>query len=132
MLYSLNHGGNQEYLQGLTPNEVVDYSLWKTTRRMKRRQHHIPPIRTDHNAWAGTDEHKVTAFAEHLVSVFQLFPPQLSVMEEETINNDLNVPHQMASPMKKMRINEVENITQYKINPKKKGPGLRFDHRKSS
>jgi len=40
-------------------------------------------------------------------------------MEEETVNNDLNAPQQMASPMKKMRNNKVKNIIQYKINPKK-------------
>jgi hypothetical protein len=41
-------------------------------------------------------------------------------MEEETINNDLNARHQMALPMKKkIRINEVKNVIQYKINPKK-------------
>jgi len=39
-------------------------------------------------------------------------------MEEETINNDLNSPHQMTVPMKKIRINEVKNVIQYKINPK--------------
>ena len=48
---------------------------------------------------------KATAFAEHLASVFQPFPSKLSVMEEETINNDFNAPHQMALPMKKIRIN---------------------------
>jgi hypothetical protein len=40
-------------------------------------------------------------------------------MEEETINNDLNAPHQMVLLMKKFRINEVKNIIQYKINTKK-------------
>ena len=66
-----------------------------------------------------TDKQKATAFAEHLASVFQPFSSQLSVMEEETINNDLNVSHQMALPVKRIRINEVKNIIQYKINPKK-------------
>jgi hypothetical protein len=35
----------------------------------------------------------------------------------------------MALPMKKLRINEVKHVIQYKINPKK-SPGLRLDHRK--
>jgi hypothetical protein len=68
---------------------------------MKRSQHHIPPVRINHNTWARTDKQKATAFAEHLASVFHPFPFQLSVMEEETFNNDLNAPHQMALPMKK-------------------------------
>jgi hypothetical protein len=68
------------------------------------------------------DKQKATAFAEHLASVFQPLPSQLSVAEEETINNDLNAPHQTALPMKKIRINEVQNVIQYKICPKK-APG---------
>jgi hypothetical protein len=59
------------------------------------------------------------AFAEYFISVFRTFPFQLSVMEEEVVSNDLNAPQQTASPMKKMRINKVKNIIQYKINPKK-------------
>jgi hypothetical protein len=39
-------------------------------------------------------------------------------MEEETIKNDLNVPHQTVLLMKKVRINEVKDIIQYKINTK--------------
>jgi hypothetical protein len=41
-------------------------------------------------------------------------------MEEETINNESNAPHQMALPMKKFGINEVKNVIQYKINQKKR------------
>jgi hypothetical protein len=37
---------------------------------------------------------------------------------EETINNVLNVPHQMALPMNKIRINEAKDVIQNKINPK--------------
>jgi hypothetical protein len=40
-------------------------------------------------------------------------------MEKETFHNDLNTPRQMALPMKNIRIKEVRNITQFKINPKK-------------
>jgi hypothetical protein len=43
-------------------------------------------------------------------------------MEEETITNELHAPHQMTLPMKKIRINEVKNVIQRKINPKK-APG---------
>jgi len=43
-------------------------------------------------------------------------------MEEETITNELNVPHQMTLPMKKIRINDVENVIQRKIHPTK-APG---------
>jgi len=43
-------------------------------------------------------------------------------MEEETITNELNVPHQVTLPMKKIRINEVKNFIQRKIHPTK-APG---------
>jgi hypothetical protein len=86
---------------------------------MKRPQRHIPPIRINHNIWARTDKQKATAFAEHFASVFQPFPFQLSVTEEETVVNDLNAPYQMALPMKKICINDAKNVIQYKINPKK-------------
>jgi len=43
-------------------------------------------------------------------------------MEEETITNELHAPHQMTLPMKKIRINEVKNVMQRKIHPKK-APG---------
>jgi hypothetical protein len=93
LLHNLKNEGIQGYLKGLTPTEVTDYSLRKATRKMKCPQHHIPPIRINRNTWARTDKQKATGFAKHLASVFQIFPSQLSVMEEETINNDLNTPH---------------------------------------
>jgi len=93
LLHKIKNEGIQDCLKGPTPTEVTDYSLWKATCKMKRPQHHIPPTRINHNTWATTYKQKATAFAEHLTSVFQPFPSQLSVMEEETINNDLNVPH---------------------------------------
>jgi hypothetical protein len=35
------NGGIQNYLKGLTPIEVTNYSLWKATRKMKRPEQHI-------------------------------------------------------------------------------------------
>jgi hypothetical protein len=58
------------------------------------------------------------AFAQHFASVFQPFPSQLSVREEETITNELYAPHQMAIPKKKIRI-EVKNVLKHKIHPEK-------------
>jgi len=74
------------------------------------------------NTWAQTDKQKATAFAKHLASVFQPFPSQLSAMEEETITNELNAPHQMTLPMKKIRINEAKNVIKHKSHSKE-APG---------
>jgi hypothetical protein len=57
-------------------------------------------------------------FAQHLTSVFQPFPSQLSETEEETITNGLYV-HQTTLPMKKIRINEAKNVLKHKSHPKK-------------
>jgi hypothetical protein len=119
LLHNIKNEGFQDYLKGLTPADVTDYSLWKATRKVKRLQHHSTPIRINHNTWTRTDKQEATVSAEHLASVFQPFLFQLSVMEEETINDDLNVPHQIVLPMKKIRINEFKNVIQYEINPKK-------------
>jgi len=43
-------------------------------------------------------------------------------MEEETITNELNAPHQMTLPMKKIQNNEVKNVIRRKIHPTK-APG---------
>jgi hypothetical protein len=104
------------------PTEATAYSLWKATRKIKQPQHQIPPVRINRNTWTRTNKQKATTFAEHLASVFQPFPSQLSAMEEDTIKNELNAPHQMTLPMKKIRINEVKNVIKHKIHPKK-APG---------
>ena len=40
-------------------------------------------------------------------------------MEEETITNELSTPHQMTLPMKKIRVNEIKNVTKVKSIPKR-------------
>lgn len=35
----------EAYVKGLSATDETDYSLWKGTRRIKRRIQHIPPIR---------------------------------------------------------------------------------------
>jgi hypothetical protein len=85
-------------------------------------QQHIPPLRTTNTTWATTDKQKATAFAQHLTVVFRPYPSQQTATEEETLLRDLNVPHQMALPLQKIRIHEVENIIQYKTHPSK-APG---------
>jgi hypothetical protein len=87
LLNNLKNEGIQNYLQGLTPTEATDNSLWKATRKRKQPQHQITPIRINLNTWARTDKQKATAFAEHLASVSQPFPSQLSAMDEETVKN---------------------------------------------
>ena len=122
LLQTLKNGGIRNYLQELTPTEATDYSLWKATRKIKQPQHQTPPVRINRNTWARTEKQKATAFAKHPASVLQPLPSQLSALEEETIKNALNAPHQKTLPMKKIRIDEVKNVIKHEIHPKK-APG---------
>jgi hypothetical protein len=44
------------YLRKLTNGKVMDYSLWKATKRMKRPVVHTAPIRKEDSSWAKNDE----------------------------------------------------------------------------
>ena len=117
LLHTLRNEGILHYLSNLTPTAVTDYSLWKATRKIKHPQHHIPPLRATNSTWARTDKQKAAAFAQHLTTVFRPSPSKQTAMEEETLRNELNVPYQMALPLRKIRIHEVESIIQHKTHP---------------
>jgi hypothetical protein len=57
-------------LQGLTPTESTDYSLWKATKKIKQVKK-PPPLRTSQGTWARINIEKSHAFAEHLAKAFQ-------------------------------------------------------------
>jgi hypothetical protein len=69
----LNNNKNeyiQTFLQGLTPTESTDYSLWKATKKIKQVKKSSPPLRTSQGTWARSNVEKAHAFAEHLAKVF--------------------------------------------------------------
>ena len=96
---------------------------------MKHPQQHVPPLQLHNDTWARTNKQKATAFAEHLVTAFRPFPSQSTAMDEETILHELNAPHQMALPLKKIRLHDVVQVIQYKTHPK--GPRVRPNHRQN-
>jgi len=100
--------GFQNYLSELSATERTDYSLWKTTRSLKRPERSIPPVRLSDGNWARSDEEKANAFAAYLMKVF-------SPHEEQ----GLNVSH--VRPIK-FRWNGVKNTIRLCISPKK-APG---------
>jgi hypothetical protein len=57
-------------LQGLTPTESIDYSLWKGAKELKQVKE-TSPLRTSQETWARSNVEKAHAFAEHLAEVFQ-------------------------------------------------------------
>jgi hypothetical protein len=72
VLHEHNNYNIQTFLNGLTPTASIEYSLWKTTKRLKAVTQTSTPLRTPQRTWAKTNADKVQAFANHLASVFHL------------------------------------------------------------
>ena len=51
------------YLRSLTSDSATDYSLWKTTKRLKSPIMHIPPIRQEDGKWVRNNTQKADIFA---------------------------------------------------------------------
>lgn len=121
MLYEWNNNNTQENLSRLTPTTATDYSLWKTTKYLKRSTQRVPPIRKHDNTWARSDKEKCETFANHLTKVFQPFDIESVANEEEEIQDFLDSPEQLSLLMKNISINEIkETIKQLHS---KKSPG---------
>jgi hypothetical protein len=56
----------QTFLQGLSPADSTDYSLWKATKKIKQVTKSSPPLRTPQGTWARNNTEKAHAFAKHL------------------------------------------------------------------
>jgi len=61
----------EAYLQEITDDASTDYSLWKATKRLKRRTMNIPTVRKQDRAWARNNKEKAENFAEHLEQTFK-------------------------------------------------------------
>ena len=59
------------FLRSLTSDSKTDYSLWKTTKNLKRPIMQTPPIKNADGTWARNDDQKAERFAEHLEKTFQ-------------------------------------------------------------
>lgn len=66
----------EKYLEGLTPTETTDYSLWKTTAKLKKIQDNI---RKNSGLWTA----KAQMFEGHLSNIIQPFPLEMSYGEED-------------------------------------------------
>ena len=106
----------------MTATTATDYSLWKATKRLKRPQQSIPPIKTSDDKWARSNEQKAMAFAKHLRNVFLPNDIESTLEDQQAINRVLAAPHQMAPPIKKIKIKEVRQVIQKEINANK-APG---------
>jgi hypothetical protein len=99
----LNNNKNdciETFLQGLTPTESTDYSLWKATKKIKQVKKPSPPLRTSQGTWARSTVEKTHTFAEHLAKVFQPHPSE-NEPEEEALTQLLEAPYQLEPPSQK-------------------------------
>lgn len=104
-----------DYLKKLTNDSSTEYSLWKTTKNLKRPTMQIPPIKNLDGSWARNNEQKASRFAEHLEKIFQPNPAEVSEELPEIINQE-NEEIPLTTPA------EVKNEIKENINTKK-APG---------
>lgn len=102
---SLMDARNQTFEHYITTLSKNDHSIWKATKKFKRPQISVPPIRKRDNGWAKSDHEKAAAFAEYLEQVFTPFPNVNS--DDNEIENTLQVPLQMALPINHFTPEEV-------------------------
>jgi hypothetical protein len=108
----------QKFLQGLTPTESTDYSLWKATTKIKQVKKPSPPLRTSQGTWARSNVQKAHAFAEHLADVFQPHPSENEAEEDEAFMQLLETPYQLEPPVNRLKRAEVQEVIN-SLNPKK-------------
>jgi hypothetical protein len=94
----------QTFLQGLTPTESTDYSLWKATKKIKQ------PLRTSQGSWARSNAEKAHTFAEHLAKDFQPHPSENEPEEEEALTQLLETPYQLKPPINHLNRAEVQEV----------------------
>jgi hypothetical protein len=89
----------QTFLNGLTPTASTDYSLWKTTKKLKKVTQTSTPLRTPQGTWARTYADKEQAFANHLATVFQPHPLEPNSLPDDTLTSLLETPFQLEPPV---------------------------------
>jgi len=101
-LRNTNNATFEHYLTSFSPS---DNTLWKATKRLKRPQTLIPPIRKADGSWAKRDDEKAMAFADYLQKVFT--PHHLPNPTDIEITTFLEIPFQMSLPIKPFSSKEV-------------------------
>jgi hypothetical protein len=110
LLNNNKHECTQPFLQGLTPTEYTDYSLWKATKKIKHDKKPSPPVRTSQATWVRSNADKAHAFAEHLADVFQPHPSENEPEEEEALIQLLETPYQLEPPINCLKRAEVQEV----------------------
>ena len=59
-----------KFIELLSVNENTNYSLWKTTKRMKKPIKQVPAIRKEDNTWTRSNEEQAEEFANHMQHIY--------------------------------------------------------------
>lgn len=105
------------YLSELTSDRTTDFSLWKTTRNIKKPITQNSPIRQSDGTWAKNNEQKAATFAQHLEKIFQPYEEN-SISSDQILSNKKSPDEleiKLVTP--KEVLNEIKHIN------KKKSPG---------
>lgn len=105
---------NTNFLKNLTPYKDTEYSLFKTSKHLKRPITHIPPIKMPDAQWARSSESKAKVFAEHLEHRFLPNPGSNDLPNVPKINSHDEIPYTTLTEIK-------DEIKQLKIG---KAPGF--------
>jgi len=97
----------ETYLESLTLTEATNYSLWKATKRLRRQQTPIPPLRTSGGEWAKSDIQKVYTLADHFKNVFQMHTYDQTSNDKQDTPHPLGINKLPAIPIKKFTVSEV-------------------------
>jgi len=117
LIQQLKETSANSFLENLTADKSTNYSLWKTTKKLRRKITHVPPILKGDNEYAKTDQEKADTFATHLQNIFTPNEPTTDSNEcpPQTENN-------WHKTIKKVTLKELKRELKYNINPKK-SPG---------
>jgi hypothetical protein len=111
----------QIFLQGLTPTESTDFSLWKATKKIEQVKTSSPPLRAYQGTWARSNVEKAHAFAEHLANGYHPHPSENQPEKEEVLMQLHETAYQLEPPIIRLRRAEVQEVIN-SLNPKK-SPG---------
>lgn len=121
LLYKIKSDTFQEYTRNLSSTAQNDYSLWKSTKKLKRPIQPVPPLQKEDGTWARSSKEKAEMFANHLSKVFQPFPCTINAEEDNHIAEYLDTPLQLSLPIKYFTPGEVKE--EIKFLNSKKAPG---------
>lgn len=111
------------FLKELTPTPTTDYSLWKTTKYLKKTDSFSEPLRSTlvPGGWTRSHEEKANEFSRHLSEVFQ---PNKDILSDLDIKAEqANIIPSPEEEFPKVRRSEVADLIRYKIQAKK-APGM--------